>query len=171
MNTHDRNISDVCKKLKQIRGDKSKSTNIEEIETFLGVYRGANVLEGFRANTEYLCNDKQKETFSDQFLEQCTEDMIIISDISEYESLKIPPITLDALKNIIFKKLKTNKACDIYKLRTEHLRYAGDQVLMELVSFINRVLENLCFFAATEFKMAVASVIYKAKDKPKQHHK
>ena len=171
MDTHDNNISDVCKKLKKIRGEKTKSTNIEEIETFLGKYRGPNVLEGFRANTEFLCNDKTKETFSEEFLDQCSEDMMIIRDISEYESLKIPPISLQNFKDIIFKRLKTNKACDIYMLTTEHLRCAGDKVLTQLCCFINRVLQNLQFFAAAEFKMAVASVIYKAKDKPKQHHK
>ena len=96
---------------------------------------------------------------------------MIIRDISDYESLKIPPISLQNFKDIIFKRLKTNKACDIYMLTTEHLRCAGDKVLTQLCCFINRVLQNLQFFAAAEFKMAVASVIYKAKDKPKQHHK
>ena len=171
MDTFQRNISEVCNKLKKIRGDKTKQTNIQQLDTFLGQYNGDNILEGFRANTEHLCSDKQDKDFSEKFLHQCTEDIQIISDISNSEPLTIPPITLQTLKNIIFKKLKLNKACDIYKLTTEHLRYAGDNLLSLLVILINRVIKDIHYLSAAEFKMSLASVIYKGKDKPKNHHK
>ena len=171
MDTHGTNISRMYKKLEKIRGAKCKQISIEEIETFHGKYTGNNVLEGFRANAEYLCNEKSETEFSEKFLNQCSEDLMIIHDISEEEALEIPPITLEALKDIIFKKLKTNKACDIYKLTTEHLRYSGDEVLTQLKTLINRVLENLSFLTAPEFKIAIASVIHKGKDKPRNHHK
>ena len=171
MDTHDKNISDVCKKLKNIRNEKSKATNISQIETFLGVYKGENVLEGFRANTEHLCNELTNTDFSDDFLERCTKDMMIIKDISKDEPLKIPHITLDKLREIVLKKLKNNKACDIYMLTAEHLKHAGDETLDILCTLINRVLDNMEYLSAFEFKTALASVIYKGKDKPKQHHK
>ena len=113
----------------------------------------------FRANTEHLCANKPDKTFSDNFLHQCKEDVQIITEICKNESLSIPPITLKNLKDIIFKKLKLRKACDIYKLTTEHLRYAGDNLLSLLVNFINRVLKDIHFMSATEFKMSLASVI------------
>jgi hypothetical protein len=165
MDTQNKNISDVYKKLKKINGDTVKSSDIGEIQTFLGLYKGKNVLEDSRANTEHLCNEKSDKPFSDDFLNRCDDDLVIINDIAEDEALEIPPITLQKLQEIIFKKLKANKACDIYKLSTEHLRYAGDKVLTLLCTFINRVLENMNYLAAA------ASVIYKGKDKPKQHHK
>ena len=52
-------LSEVCIKLKKIRGEHCKQNEISEIETYLGKYTGDNVLEGFRANTEYLCNEKE----------------------------------------------------------------------------------------------------------------
>ena len=47
METHSNDMSRVCRKLKQIRGDKSKSNDISIIETLCGTYEGQNVLEGF----------------------------------------------------------------------------------------------------------------------------
>ena len=171
MNTHKDNMSGTCQKLKKVRGDNLKSTLILEIETFLGTYTGENVLEGFRANTEYLCNEQPNDKFSSEFLDRCKDDLMIIEDISDDENLKIPPITVKVLYDIIFKKLKCNKACDIYKLTTEHLRHAGDEVLSLLCIFINRVLDDLNYLSAPEFKVALASVIFKGKLKPKNHHK
>ena len=174
METHNKNVSDVCKKLKKLRGGQIKSTNIPEIETFLGWYRGDNVLEGFRANTEHLCNEKPEslEThFSEDFLSRCIEDMIIINELSEDEPLKIPHITIEKMKDIVMKKLKCNKACDIYKVTAEHIKYAGDEVLSILCILINRVIDDIQYLSAPEFKAAVASAIHKGKDKPKHHHK
>ena len=154
-----------------ISGANLKPTEISEIETFHGCYRGDNVLEVFRANTEHLCNEKDGKNYSDEFLNRCLEDLIIIDEISEDEELKIPPITLENLQEIVHKKLKNNKACDIYHLTPEHLKHAGDEALLLMCELINRVLKNLKFLSAPEFKIAIASVIYKAKDKPKNHHK
>lgn len=138
------------------------------------VFKGENVLEGFRANTEYLCNEKPDNNdanFSDDFLERCKEDLTIINEISEFETLEIPPIDLIKIKEIVGKKLKRNKACDIYMLTPEHLKYAGDKVLNILCTLFNRVLENIEFIAAPEFKTSIASVIHKGKNKPKHIHK
>ena len=171
METHDQNISDLSSKLKKIRNEKSRISNIPEIETFQGVYKGDNVLEGFRANTEYLCNNTSNKKFSDEFLKRCEEDMMIINDVSKDDSLKVPPITLQKLKDIVKKKLKNNKACDMYKITAKHLKHAEDETLNHMCQLINRVLENMHFFSAPEFKGSIASVIYKGKDKPKNHHK
>ena len=97
--------------------------------------------------------------------------MHIISEISDFEGVKIPPIYPEALQDIVQKKLKKNKACDIYELTPEHLKYAGHKVLEILCVLINRVLENLNYLSAPEFKVSVASVIHKGKGKSKTHHK
>ena len=126
METNANNIGLTCQKLKKIRGENIKEKEIPEIETHLGTYKGNNVLEGFRANTEYVCNDTSNDKFSDEFLKQCETDLMIIADIAESESVLIPPMTSLSLKQIIFKKLKLKKACDLYMLTVEHLRFAGD---------------------------------------------
>ena len=56
MKTHSSDIKQVCKKLKKIRGDVSKSIEIPFIETLCGKYTSENILEGFYAKTEMLCN-------------------------------------------------------------------------------------------------------------------
>ena len=83
MDTYYSDISKVCSKLKSIRGDKSKSLEIPSIETSCGIYEGINVLEGFRANTEKLCNEKPCETQNaNTFYKMCLEDNLIIQDIT-----------------------------------------------------------------------------------------
>ena len=47
MDTHSHNISYVSKKLSKIAGTSKKNSAIEYIETLVGKYSGANVLEGF----------------------------------------------------------------------------------------------------------------------------
>ena len=68
MSTYSENISMVCRKLKQISGDKSKSLDIEEINTLNGIFKGVNVLEGFRSNTEIMCNYSDNATSSNDYL-------------------------------------------------------------------------------------------------------
>ena len=105
-----------------------KNNRITEIETLNGYYRDQNVLEGFCANTEILCRDESESTHH-EFYKMCEQDNMIILEISQSENLKIPYMNTQNLKDILFKRLKLNKACDIYKLSVEHLRYAGDEAL------------------------------------------
>ena len=63
--------------------------------------------------------------------------------MSEYENLEIQPITIEKLKEIVNKKLKKNKACDLYHLTPEHLKYAGEKSLKLLCNLINRILKDL----------------------------
>ena len=171
MHAHKNNITETWDKLKKIRGESKKSADIPEVKTLNGTYRNQNVLEGFRANTEYLCNEKSDKNFSNEFLKRCEDDLMIISELSEFEPLKIPPLKLEDIKKIIFRKLKLKKACDVYKLTVEHLRYAGDNTLSLLCTFINQIMDNLRQLSAPEFKLAIASIIYKGKKKPRNLHK
>ena len=139
---------------------------ITEIETFNGTYEGDQVLEGFRVNTEYLCSEKPNSFYGDEFQRQCKNDLLVINDIILNEDRNIPPITIEKLHHIISKKLKNNKACDIYQLTAEHLKFAGQKSLEILCRFINRVLENLEYYSAPEFKLSIATVIYKGKENP-----
>ena len=172
MSTFKLNISQVCNKLKKIRGENIKSVDIPFIETLNGTYSGSNVLEGFCSNTETLCNDEsESENLNHNFYKMCIEDNMIIFDITCQESIKIPHMTLPNLKDILFKKLKLNKACDIYKLTVEHLRYAGDETLSLILFLLNSIIDNINYLSSTQLNTAAASIVYKGKKKPVYHHK
>ena len=61
--------------MKKIRGDNRKGVDIPFIETLAGRYTGINVLEGFCANTEILCNKETLDAkFDDTFYNICIID-------------------------------------------------------------------------------------------------
>ena len=101
-----------------MRGEQNKQLDIPFIETLNGRYEGSSVLEGFRKNTELLCNNSESQS---DFYQMCVEDNEIISKLANYENISIPLMSLQTLKDIIFEKLKTNKAGDIYMLTLKHL--------------------------------------------------
>ena len=72
-----------------------------------------------------------------EFYKMCEQDNMIILEISQHENLKIPHMNIQNLTDILFKRLKLNKACDIYKLSVEHLRYAGEETLSSVVGRTN----------------------------------
>ena len=165
-------MSKVCRKLKEIRGDKSKNNDIPFIETLCGKYEGENVLEGFCANTEKLCNEKSVSTNSDnEFYKMCEEDNQIIFELTSQDKLTIPYMELTQLKDIIFKRLKLNKACDFFKLTVEHLRYAGDNTLSLILQLLNCIIGHLNYLSSPQLNTAVATIVYKSKGKPIYHHK
>ena len=173
METHRSDITKVFKKLKLIRGDNKNLIDIPYIETLCGKYYGENILEGFCANTEILCNGNMDndEIYIRSFYNMCVQDNAIIFDITSQEKVNIPHMTLVNLKDILFKKLKLGKACDVFKLTVEHLRFAGDKTLTQLLRLLNLIIDNISCLSEPQLNTAVASVIYKMKDKKVTHHK
>ena len=172
MAAHKNIMTLMFKKLKKQRGDLKPEAALPFIETLNGTYEGQNVLEGFRINTEILCSDIEddKSESKCQFYKMCVQDNEIIFQITENEE-KIPMMTLSNLKDIIFKRLKLNKACDIFMLTVEHLRYSGDPTMILILSLINKIIDNINYLSSSQLNTAIASVVYKGKDKPIYHHK
>ena len=82
------NMSAVCSLLQSKRGDSKRSPDIPYIDTLDGLYEGENVLEGFRTNTELLCNNtpEKDDTFDEiDFHEMCVSDNEIILKITDNE--------------------------------------------------------------------------------------
>ena len=166
MKAHSNDINSVCGILKRMRGEKSKSTEIDYIETLCGTYTGNNVLEGFRANTEILCNTNScTGGEDDNFYKMCYEDNQIILELIESEKIIIPKMRLIDLKDIIFKTLKLNKACNIFKLTVEHLRNCGDRTLTLILQLLNLIIEHLNYLSSPQLNTAVATIIHKGKGK------
>ena len=80
-------------------------------------------------------------------------------------------MTLNVLKDIVFQKLKLNKACDVFMLTVEHLRNAGDNTLIIILRLLNIIIDNVNFLSSPQLNTSVASVIHKGKGKPMFHHK
>ena len=80
-------------------------------------------------------------------------------------------MSMENLRNILFKRLKLNKACDVYKLTVEHLRNVGDDNLLLILNLLNRIIENINYLSYPQLNTSLASVIHKGKGKPKTHHK
>ena len=135
--------------MKKIRGENYEHSKIPSIDTLCGRFSGVNVIEGFCANTEFLCNEKQdiKET-DDSFLEMCKDDNTTIFEIASNQNIQITLMTIDSLKDILFKKLKLGKACDVYKLTVEHLRYSGDETLLCVVALLNKIITHIKYLSA-----------------------
>ena len=173
MDTHRKDISKVCQKLKQIRGVSHKSIDIPYIETLCGKYYGNNILEGFCSNTEVLCNEDMayNAKYNRSFYDMCIQDNLIIFDITSHEQVKVPHTTMINLKDILHKKLKLGKACDVFKLSVEHIRFSGDATLTQLLRLLNMIIDNISYLSEPQLNTAIASVVYKAKDKVKTNHK
>ena len=171
MNTFETDRNKIYEKLRKSRGDNYQLNDIQSIETLVGSFDGVNVLEGFRANTEVLCNDETNEDFNNDFLKMSTNDNIALMDITENEIMNIPHMNLPQLKEIIFKKLKMNKACDVFMLTVEHLRNAGDGTLLLLLSLLNNIIDNINVLSSPQLNTSIASVVFKGKGKPVFHHK
>ena len=80
-------------------------------------------------------------------------------------------MTLENLKFILFSKLKPNKACDIYRLTIEHLRYCGDRTLTLILQLINLIIRDLSCLSSSHLNTSIASIIHKGKGKSVTHHK
>ena len=57
MNTFAENIGQICKQLKQIRGETDQKFELPFIVTMNEIYTSEDVLEGFCSNTEALSTD------------------------------------------------------------------------------------------------------------------
>ena len=104
------------------------SQPIKELHTAVGAYYDEDILEGFAADAEYLGRHVgESSTFDNAFYKLCIEDNQYIFQLKEQLSRKIPPMSIQDLNKIIDNKMKMGKACDVYHLTSEHLKYLGQQ--------------------------------------------
>ena len=171
MDTFENDRNSVYTILSRSRDNVNHSTIPEMIETLVGSFEGESVLEGFAANTEAMCNETEVNGFNQDFYDMMAYDDKIIFELSENESYNIPHINLEQLKEILFKKMKLNKACDVFKLTVEHLRYCGDTSLHLIKHLINKIIDNINVLSSPQLNTSIASVIYKGKGKSIFHHK
>ena len=160
METFRGDINKVYSKLKKYRGEAFKRIEIPFIETLDGKFTGKNILEGFARNTEILCteDDQKNENYDNDMYDMFEKDNMVTFDITSKEAMKIPHMNLTDLKHILFKKLQVNKACDVFKLTIEHLRYAGDQTLLIILELLNHIIDNINVMSSPQLNTSIASV-------------
>ena len=85
------------------------------------------------------------------------EDDMIIFQLTSQEA-NIPHMKLSDLKNILFNRLKPNKACDIFKLTFEHLCKALDPTL-SLISRLLNLIIIMNYLSAPQFNTTIANIV------------
>ena len=165
MNLH-QNRSKIFKYMKKRHGH-NHNTMTSILHTPVGTYSNEDVLEGFAADTEFLGKtNEDSKTFDQGFYKLCKLENIYIFDFLCEEPLKIPPMTLAQLDHILHAKMKPGKACDVYQVTVEHLRNCGNEAKLQILTLINRFLENLYFLSCPQIKLGLGSAVHKGKRKP-----
>ena len=70
------------------------------------------------------------------------------------------------LDNILHRRMKLGKSCDIYHLTVEHLRYCGQQAKLGILELINRILKDIYFLTCPQIKLGLGTAVHKGKKKP-----
>ena len=80
--------------------------------------------------------------------------------------MKIPPMTIIDLEEILNKKMKRGKACDIYQLTVEHLQYCGQDAKASILKLLNSILDKIYYMSCTQLKTGMGTALHKGKRKP-----
>ena len=137
------------------------------LNTPLGTYQGLDTLEGFTADAELLGKHVgEAPEYDNEFYKLCVLDNSYIFELKGKEPLNIPEMRMEDLESILSKEMKLSKACDIYQLTTEHLRYAGPGSKQIILSLLNNILSNMYYLSCPQIKKGLSTMVYKGKKKP-----
>ena len=93
------------------------------------------------------------------------QDNLYIFDFKGENDMKIPRICMDDLEKIL-KNMKNGKACDIYKVTNEHLKYSGDEAKTVILNLLNDIITNISYLSCPQVKTGLGTAAYKGKKKP-----
>ena len=161
-----KNKNEFFKIIRNIRCNKS-SKYPSTLNTPLGTYYGRNTLEGFTADAELLGQAVGEAIeYDNEFYKLCILDNCYIFEFKGNEALKIPEMKMEDLENILNNEMQLRKACDTYKLTTEHLRYAGPQAKLIILKLLNNIIQNIYYLTCPQIKKGLSTMAYKGKKKP-----
>ena len=150
----------------KIRGANSKR-KLTTLVTPSGTYYDVDILEGFAKDVEELGKYVGENSgYDNEFYRLCVEDNKFIFDFQTENDYKIPNMKIEDLDKIIDKEMKRNKACDIYKLTAEHLKFAGKETRSVILNLMNDIIENIHSLACPHIKAGLGTSVYKGKKKP-----
>ena len=152
--------------MKQLRGQKS-SIKPFKLKTPVGTFCGDDVLEGFAADAEHLGRVRgEPDIYDNEFYRLCKQDNAYIFEFKGNDEVKVPPMSLKNLDEIIFKKMKHGKACDLYQLTVEHIRNCGPREKQAILDLFNRILQHIYYLTCSQLKTGLGTAIHKGKGKP-----
>ena len=156
----------IYSKMKQLRGQKS-STKPFKLRTPVGTFCGEDVLEGFAADAEHLGRVRgEPDIYDNEFYRLCKQDNAYIFDFKGNDEVKIAPMSLKNLDEIICKKMKHGKACDLYQLTVEHIRNCGTKAKQAILDLLNSILKHIYYLTCSQLKTGLGTAIHKGKGKP-----
>ena len=103
--------------------------------------------------------------FDNDFYQLCIADNLYIFSFKGEETVKIKEMSMKDLNDILNKDMKLGKACDIYMLTVEHLRYAGEEAKLHVLKLLNDIINNIYYLTCPQVKKGLSSVIFKGKKK------
>ena len=160
---HDRNK--VYARMKRYRGE-FQNTTTKLLITPVGSFSGLDVLEGFAADAEYLGkSNEDSPSFDQKFYKLCKLDNIYIFEFEGDDPIRIPPMNIFQLEDILRFRMKSGKSCDIYHLTVEHLRFCGLQAKTHLLSLINGILDDIYYLTCPQVKLGLGTALHKGKGK------
>ena len=166
MNSLSQDKNKVFAKLKRLRGQYS-SSNPPKLVTPVGTYVGNDILEGFAADAEYQGRARgEPPIYDNDFYRLCKADNSLIFEFKGEDSVRIPPMSLSIFENIIFKKMKRGKSCDVYQLTVEHLQHSGPRAKLIILELVNNILEQIYYLTCPQLKCGLGTAIHKGKKKP-----
>ena len=158
--------------LKNLRNSGSKSTTTSILETPAGTFYGDDVLEGFAADAEFLGRPSEENGYFDKkFYDLCILDNLYIFSFKGQDSVQLPHMSIADLENILDKKMSLGKACDVYQLTVEHLRYCGNSAKLSILRLINRIIDDIYYLTCPQVKLGLGSALHKGKNKPASQSK
>ena len=161
------NRGEIFKLMKAARSKHSRKLQTSKLITPTMTYIGADTLEGFTADAEALAQQGEvSDNYDNKFYKLCKMDNLYIFEINAESRVKIPPMTMEDLNRILDKEMKLGKAVDIYKLRVEHLRFAGNEAKVCILNLLNDIISDISYLACPQVKKGIGSAIYKGKKKP-----
>ena len=165
MRAHKDDKNKVFARIKAERNVKSCETT--KLITPVGVFAGDDILEGFAADSEVLAQAKGAESeFDNGFYKLCVLDNRFIFEFKGEDQVKIPRMTREDFKKIVFKNMKAGKACDAYHLTVEHIRECGDIAQDCIRKLINKIIDDIYYLTCPQVKVGLGTYVYKGKKKP-----
>ena len=160
------NKNEFYKIIKNIRSSKSRQS-LTTLKTPLGTYHGQDTLEGFTADAELLGQAVgEAKEFDNEFYKLCILDNSYIFEFKGSDAIQIPEMKIKDLETILNKEMKLRKACDIYKLTTEHLRHSGPNSKLIILGLLNDILKRIYYLTCPQIKKGLSTMAYKGKKKP-----
>ena len=153
----------IIKNIRKCKGAQYPSV----LNTPVGAYYGPSILEGFTSDAEYLGRAVGESShFDNEFYKLCILENHYIFEFKGNDPVKIPEMKIEDLRAILNKEMKLGKACDVYSLTVEHLRYSGTKALLIIMKLLNDIITNIYYLTCPQVKVGLSTAVFKGKKKP-----